>query len=182
MKLRLWILIALAALALLASSTPVFRDTHHGQTAAKVFDTILEQAYPGWTGFRMCVPGDAPQHDLCWAELHHGNRYVLSQLDIDMSQANPVPGEVSHHEPWTRGPMHIASPYGHGTANTREYGWEYLMQNVPAKKLPTTFFDAQGGPASFPPQMFRFRCTGVPMRVTCANALGDSITYTPTVL
>jgi hypothetical protein len=177
---RLWILLALAALALLASSTPVFRDTHHSTLSTKVFDTILRQSYAGWSGFHACLPGPTPQHDLCWAELHKGNRFRQVGIDVDLSQSSPVPKEIVHRMPWTRAIIYFAEPSGHGSANTLTYGWELLMSRVAGRTLPSTFFDVGGDHAGYPPAMFAFRCTGRPALIHCRNSLGDEVTYTPT--
>ena len=179
MKLRLWLLFALAAVALLTTGVPVFRDAHHTRSSGTIFNTILAQAYPGWSGFRSCQPTPTPDHDLCWAELHRGNRYRQVQIDLDLSTENPIPHEVAHIEPWTRAPMHIASPEGFGTANTRAYGWEYVMKSVPERRLPVTFFAVDDDHTMYPAAMFRFRCTGKPTRITCRNSLGDYLTFTP---
>ncbi|HEV2592598.1 MAG TPA: hypothetical protein VGU02_11970 [Gaiellaceae bacterium] len=180
MKLRVWILLGLAAMAILVSGTPVFKDASHTKSGTEVFNTILSESYAGWTGFHTCLTEPAPQHDLCWAELHRGNRYRLIEIDLDLSNANAVPTEVAHHDPWTRKPMHLASPVGHGSVNTMVYGWEYLMSTIDAHKLPRSFWDVEGDPSAFPPQMFLFTCGGTPALVKCGNALGDRISYTPT--
>jgi hypothetical protein len=184
MKLRIWIFIALAAVALLATGAPVFRDSHQpsSPSATRVFDTILRDSYRGLTGFHTCLHAPVAQHFLCWAELHKGNRYQLVGIDLDMSHSNPVPTDIAQQAPWTRHPIHIASPKGHGTANTVAYAWEWLMTNVPSLRLPVTFFDLDGNRTGYPAAMFAFRCTGVPTRISCRNALGDAISFTPTAL
>jgi hypothetical protein len=178
-KLRLWILLGLAALAVLASSTPVFRDAHHRDTSTSTFATILRDGYAGWTGFHTCLPEPVPQHDLCWAEMHKGNQYREVELDIDVSQSNPRPTQVDPHDPWTRQPLPISLPEGLGTVNTFVYDWAFLMQNVPATRLPISFTDVNGDASAYPRQMFVFRCTGKPKLITCVNSLGDAIRYTP---
>jgi hypothetical protein len=184
MKLRIWIFIALAAVALLATGAPVFRDSHQSSppSATHIFDGILHDSYPGLTGFHTCLQAPVAQHEMCWAELHKGNRYQLVGIDLDMSQSNPVPTDIAQHPVWTRRGIHIASPKGHGTANTLAYGWEWLMTNVPSLHLPATFFDIDGNRTGYPAAMFSFHCTGVPTRISCHNALGDGITFTPTSL
>jgi len=157
----------------------VFRDAAHTDTGPEIFQQILKDSYAGWTGFHTCLPESLPQHDLCFAEVHKGNRYRQIEIDIDLSRATPVPTEVAHHDPYTRRPVHIAAVEGHGTANTRDYGWEYLMRNVPVHRLPVTFLAVENDPSAFPPEMFSFRCTGTPTSITCRNSLGDYLTYTP---
>jgi hypothetical protein len=179
-KFRVWILLGLAALAILVSGTPVFRDASHTKTSTEVFNTILGESYAGWAGFHTCLTEPTPEHDLCWAELHKGARYRLVEIDLDLSQSNAVPTEVAHHDPWTRKPMHLASPEGHGTVNTMAFGWEYLMSKLPVHRLPAAFYDVDGDPTGFPPELFLFHCAGTPQSITCMNSLGDSINYTPT--
>ena len=176
---RIWILVALAAMALLLSGTPVFRDASHTDTSTEIFNTILHDSYAGWTGFHECLQTSVSQHDLCWAELHKGPRYRQVEIALDMSQPTPQPTEVEHHDPYVRGPVHIAAVEGHGTANTRDYGWAFLMRTLNVKKLPQTFVAVDGDSTGFPPQMFSFHCTGTPAQITCRNALGDYLTYTP---
>lgn len=144
-----------------------------------VFGTILAQRYPRWAGYRTCVTSPEPGHDICWAELHQGNRYRLVEIGIDLSPSQPVPSAATLHNVWTRGPMHVNTPAGSGIANTREYAWDYLMRSVPPTRLPFTIFDVNGDTTGYPAALFSFRCTGTPKKITCSNALGDSITYTP---
>ena len=176
---RIWILVALAALALLASGTPVFKDASHTDSSNEIFNSILHDSYAGWTGFHGCLQTSLSQHDLCWAELHKGPRYRQVEIALDMSQPTPQPTEVQHHDPYVRGPTHIAAVEGHGTANTRDYSWAFLMRTLNVNKLPQTFVPVDGDATGFPPQMFSFRCTGTPAKITCRNSLGDYLTYTP---
>jgi len=180
MSARVWILLALAAVALLGTRAPVFHDSGaQSKSVNDVFATILRQQYAGWSGYRTCVTSPEPNHDICWAELHRGNRYRQVEVGIDLSPSQPVPSAATPHSIWTRGPMPINTPAGSGIANTREYAWDYLMRTVPETRLPTSVFDVNGDTTGYPAVMFTFSCTGTPKKVTCRNALGDSITYKP---
>jgi hypothetical protein len=157
----------------------VFKDSN-SNSATHVFNQILGDSYAGWAGFHTCLTTSTPNQDLCWAELHKRGLYRVVELNIDTSHSdNPVPTEVAHHTPHPRAPIHIAAPEGFGTANSRDYGWEYLMQTVPMNRLPVTLLAVDGDPTAFPPEMFSFRCTGVPTKITCRNSLGDYLSYTP---
>lgn len=175
---RVWVLLALAAVALLASKAPVFHDTGATDKAAtKVFDSILAQRYPQWTvAFRECVASPQAQHDVCWAEIHRTNRYRQIEIGVDLSTPSPVPSASTTHTPWTRKPIQVAYPAGHGVANSPAYDWRYLM-NVNAGPG-SSVFDAETV-AGVSPGLFTFHCSGTRKSVTCRNVAGDSLTYTP---
>lgn len=176
MKLRLWILLALAAVALLASSTPVFHDTGPKTKAVvAVFDTIVEQRYPAWTTtYRECVTSPQANHDVCWAEIHRGTRYRQVEIGIDLSTSSPVPSAATLHSAWTRQPIRVAFVPGVGVANSPAYDWQTLMRNVTSLPTSALAVDSLTGYAT---GLFTFHCTGVSRRITCRNLAGDTVTY-----
>lgn len=182
MKGRLWILIALAAVALLVARTPVFRDpARQSSSVAGVFDTVLQQRYPGWTGVRQCVTSPEANHDICWAELHRGNRYRQVEIGIDLATSTPVPSAATLHDPWTRKRVHVNTAVAHAYANTLAYDWGYLIRVVQPGQLPVSILAVDGDPTGYAPALFTFRCTGTANTISCRNAAGDTITYSPIV-
>jgi hypothetical protein len=176
MKLRLWILLALAGVALLASGTPVFHDTGPKTKAvAAVFDTIVTQRYPAWTTtYRECVPSPQSNHDVCWAEIHRGARYRQVEIGIDLSTSSPVPSAATLHSAWTRKQIRVAYVPGIGVANSPAYEWQTLMRNVTTLPASAAAVDNMTGYAT---GLFTFQCTGASHHVTCRNLAGDSVTY-----
>lgn len=167
-------------MALLGTRAPVFHDSS-GQTKSvdAVFATILQQRYGGWAGYRTCVTSPEPNHQICWAELHRGNRYRQVEVGIDLSTSQPVPSAATPHRIWTRAPVQINTPGGTGVANSPEYAWDYLMRTIQSSRLPASVFDVSGDTTGYPATIFVFRCTGSTKKVKCRNALGDGITYKP---
>lgn len=178
MKLRLWLLLALAAVALLATGTPVFHDTSPKTKAVlSVFDTIVKQRYPAWTtAYRECVTSPQANHDVCWAEIHRGTRYRQVEIGIDLSTSSPVPSAATLHSAWTRKQLRVAYVPGVGVANSPAYDWQTLMRNVTTLPASASAVDSSTGYAT---GLFTFRCTGVPQRITCRNLAGDYVTYSP---
>jgi hypothetical protein len=176
MKLRLWILLALAAVALLASGTPVFHDSGpKAKAVSAVFDTVVKQRYPQWTSaYSECLASPQPNHDVCWAEIHKGARYLQVEIGIDLTTSSPVPSAATLHRAWTRKPIRVAYVPGAGVANSPAYEWQTLMRNVAT--VPTSAL-AVDDAAGYATGLFTFKCTGTQTKVSCRNSAGDSLTY-----
>jgi hypothetical protein len=182
MKSRVWILLALAAGALLLSRAPVFREpAHHHGDVDQSFALVVRQQYPGWTGVRQCVTSPQPDHDVCWAEVHKGSLYRVAEIGMDLRTATPVPSGSTPHNPWERKTYRLRKPTGEVVANTLSYDWDYLVRVLDPSKLPSDVLVVNGSSVGLAPLLFRFHCSGTAAKITCLNAPGDEITYLPRV-
>jgi hypothetical protein len=170
---RVWILIAITALAVLSSSAPVFRDDFTEKHAA-TFGDVLRTRYPGWSGFNTCLPTEVQGQLDCWAELHRGNRYRIVESATGTSRV---------HAEWTRalqpvpaGTLRTFGAAGSAVANSTAFDWGVVIGGMLGRDLPANVSSVSGDSGSRPPELFTFTCSGRAV-VTCSNAVGDLVRY-----
>jgi hypothetical protein len=171
---RVWILIAIAALAVLSSSAPVFRDDFTESRAA-TFGDVLNKQFPGWSGFNTCLPTAVQGKLDCWAELHRDASYRIVE-----SKDGTLRTQAEWTRAWHAVPAQTLRTFGAGgraVANSTVFDWGLVAGGLLRADLPAGISSVSGDSSTRPPAIFTFTCRGRAI-VSCANAVGDTLRYT----
>ena len=185
--------LALAALALVGAceafaARSVRTPTPREATAA--FAALIASRYPDQRGLRRCAPVDYSKTELaCWAELSKGKRRRMVSATASAPDSAIVFTRVrsrSWTRRWTPVPARVVRSFGApgtASANSPAYDWAFLIgfayDAFERHKLPAASVAVDGDRSGMPDAMFRFRCSLDGRLITCTNALGDALRYTP---
>jgi hypothetical protein len=157
--------------------------------ATAAFSALIASRYPGERGFRACSHVDySPTEIDCWAETSKGTKRRM--ISATASPGSKVVFTKVASRSWIRRWTPVAQRLVHefgasgtATANSPAYDWAFLLgaaaDGFRRQTLPASYFAVDGNRSGMPAAMFRFRCTLAGVVVTCSNALGDELRYTP---
>ena len=158
--------------------------------ATAAFSALIAARYPGERGFRACSHVSySPTEIACWAELSKGTarRMVSATASPGSKVVFTKVASRTWIRRWAPVPQRLVHDFGAtgtATANSPAFDWAFLLGFADGRyrqhTLPASFFAVDGNRSGMPAAMFRFRCMLAGRVVTCANALGDALRYTPT--
>ena len=149
------------------------------------FGRLIEQRYPGATGYWTCP---AAQQLACLGEVRVGARRHLVAGQPTASGGSITFTNV-YDRSWVRRWSAYSTRFTRGfetpgveSVNGGYFDWPFLVAGAydgwrrGKKAFAATAYD---GPVAGLRIFYRFRCTVRAALVTCANALGDSMRYSP---
>jgi hypothetical protein len=189
------------SLTIHASRVPASSTTapaqQHGLRARKltpsveksVFDEVLMRRF-STIGYRACPSEQiSGTHGLCVAELKAGAVHYIVFGTIRLSPQNRVFVATIHQDHWLRrwvdvpyGVVHEFKASGKAVANNPQFAWGFLIGAAHERfrnYQPQFIVDAHDGKSAGLLRFYIFRCHAGFRVVSCENALGDAIRYTP---